>query len=97
MEPSDLYKLISINKLYVPGKWKILGIQLGLSISTLDEIAASRSNDDECYINCLSLWLKGAGNSIPTWDSFIGAQVAIGEYEVAQKISKLITSKILYF
>lgn len=97
MEPSDLNELLSINELYVPGKWQTLGIHLGLSIDTLDEIGTSRSNNDECYINCLSLWLKGAGNSRPTWDSLIGAQEAIGEYEVAQKISKLITSKILYF
>ena len=64
----------------VRGKWKDIGVQLGVSICTLDAINKQYSDPTDCFKETLSRWLK---YSHPTWTNIINALNVIGEVKLA--------------
>lgn len=76
--------LLSKHKFCATNYYK-LGLQLGLSASTLDVIGADHKGDStRCLIECLRRWLKEAEN--PTLHALIDALKKIGDNAVAKGI-----------
>ena len=67
--------------------WKMLGLQLGLPISTLIAIEKDTGGQiDDCKMKMLALWLRGATFAPPSWQVLQDALRKIGETELSDKI-----------
>ena len=76
----------------IPGKWRDIGLQLGLDQGVLEEIATISLGDiNRCYINVFSRW-KNQNSSIHpyTWSTILRALKvpAVGEERLADKIKR---------
>ena len=89
-----------LRKCQFPDKrWFELGLGLGLSKNTLDEIKANNPQDvNQCLLECLSKWLKRADNvnskGGATYDSLSTAIRSMNEFAVAEHIIK--ESELVY-
>lgn len=67
---SDLMNLVAAP---LPTKWRLVGIQLGLSMSTLDEIENSHPHDcKRCFMSVFSAW-ESQGTSPYSWTTIVEA------------------------
>ena len=69
-------------------RWKLIGIQLGLSPDDLDIIEANCVDVEERLMKVLQKWFKSNPN--PTWKDIITAlkTPALGELKLAQEIEE---------
>ena len=76
--------------------WQSLGIELGLSYSTLESIRTDERNISECKLAMIAAWLKQqddvARNGTPSWSVLQAALREIGENKIADHIG---VSKII--
>ena len=74
----------------IPGKWRDIGLQLGLDQGRLDGIATiSPGDNNHCYSNVFTLWKKHNLPKHPyTWLTIVQAlqSKAVGEKRLAEKI-----------
>ena len=64
------------------GKWKLLGVVLGLPKHLLD---AMRGDPQECLVSMLDLWLKRA-DPAPTWPAVIEAVELLEDETLAREL-----------
>ena len=65
-------------------KWYDIGIKLGLKGETLDKIKVADTDDGECLIKMIKVWLKSI-NPPPTWKALGHALGHINEARLAEK------------
>ena len=79
----------------IPSKWRDIGLQLGLDLSVLEEIASS-GDTNLCYINVFSRWKNQNSTTHPyTWSTIVQAlqAPAVGEERLADKIKNKLTGQ----
>ena len=74
-------------------QWTRLGLALGLDYSTLQRIEREKMGRiEECKMEMLSAWLQQKDDvvekALPTWNALETALRKIGEYRVAEELSK---------
>ena len=74
-------------------QWTPLGVALGLDYSTLQRIEREKMGRiEECKLEMLSAWLQQKDDvvekALPTWNALETALRKIGEYRVADELSK---------
>ena len=79
----------------IPGKWRDVGLQLGLDHGALDGIAAISPGDiNHCYSNVFTRWKSQNSQANPyTWSTVVQAleAEAVGEDRLADKIKDELT------
>ena len=79
----------------IPGKWRDVGLQLGMDHGVLDGIAAISPGDiNHCYSNVFTRWKNQKSQSYPyTWSTVVQALKAraVGEERLADKIKNELT------
>ena len=92
-ELSDLMKEVAAE---IPGKWRDVGLQLGLDPGVLDGIASISPGDtDHCYRNVFTRWKNQNSTTHPhTWSTVVQAlqTPAVGEERLADKIKNKLSS-----
>lgn len=80
----------------LPAKWKLVGVQLGLSFAKLDEIESYFHGDCiHCFGSMFSEWEKMRHSDFPyCWDVLVNAlqTPSIGENKVAEDIKSFFTN-----
>ena len=75
----------------IPGKWRDVGLQLGVDQSILEGIATvSQGDTNLCYSNVFTRWKNQTSTTHPyTWSILVQAlkAPAVGEERLADKIS----------
>ena len=90
--PSDIDDICNVLEVVDDfGKWRRLGLQLGLRYTTLEEIRNDhRDKTDECRMEMLAAWLRQQDNvsqtGVPSWSVLRAALRRIGENELASRI-----------
>ena len=64
----------------VRANWNNIGVQLGVSVGTLDAIDKQYSDPSDCLRKALTTWLK---SSTPTWTNIVDALKVVGEARLA--------------
>ena len=82
------------HKWFSSRRWIELGLTLGLSQPTLDEIEANHQHDvSRCLQECLTKWLNRSDNvdsvGPPTWNSLASGLHKINEKTIAQNLQKI--------
>ena len=81
----------------IPGKWRDLGLQLGIEQGVLDGIASiSPGGINHCYSNVFTRWKNQHSTTYPyTWSTIVQAleSRAVGEKRLADKIKNELTSQ----
>ena len=68
----------------VRAKWNNIGVQLGMSVGTLDAIREKYSDPSDCLRETLTAWLK---SSIPNeWTNVVDALNVVGEAKLAAEL-----------
>ena len=67
----------------VRAKWYNIGVQLGVSVGTLDAIEKQYSDPSDCLIKTLTTWLK---SSTPGWTNVVDALNVVGETRLAAEL-----------
>ena len=67
----------------VCAKWYNIGVQLGLSVGTLDAIEKQYSDPSDCLRKTLTTWLK---SSTPGWTNVVDALNIVGEARLAAEL-----------
>ena len=79
----------------IPGKWRDVGLQLGMDHGVLDGIAAISPGDiNHCYSNVFTRWKNQKSRTYPyTWSTVVQALKAraVGEERLADKIKDELT------
>ena len=90
-ELSDLMNEVAAK---IPGKWRDMGLQLGLDQGVLDGIATISPGDtDHCYRNVFTLWKKQNSTTHPhTWLTIVQALQAVGKKRLAYEIESELSS-----
>ena len=74
----------------IPGKWRDVGLQLGVDQSILEGIASiSQGDTNLCYSNVFTRWKNQTSTTHPyTWSTLVQAlkAPAVGEERLADKI-----------
>ena len=91
-ELSDLMNEIAAK---IPGKWRDVGLQLGLDQGVLDGIALTNQGDtNHCYSNVFTRWKNQDSTTHPyTWSTVVQAleSQTVGENQLASKIKNELT------
>ena len=70
--------------------WHQLGLYLGLYSNTLDAIKLDYRECKQCFIQCMSAWLRGEDKvkdkDGPSWLSLVSALDKMGDYHIATNI-----------
>ena len=70
--------------------WYQLGLYLGLYSNRLDAINKDHKECKQCFIQCMSAWLRGEDNAKdkggPSWLSLVVALDKMGDYHIATNI-----------
>ena len=78
----------------IPGKWRDVGLQLGVDLSILEGIATISLGDTNlCYSNVFTRWKNQNLPTYPyTWSTIVQAlkAPAVGEERLADKISTML-------
>ena len=69
----------------VCAKWYNIGVQLGVSVGTLDAIEKQYSDPSDCLRKTLMTWLK---SSTPTWTNIVDALNIVGEARLAADLEQ---------
>ena len=81
----------------IPGKWRDLGLQLGIEQDVLDGIASISPGDiNHCYSNVFTQWKNQNSTQYPyTWSTIVQAlkSPAVGEERLADKIKNKLTPR----
>ena len=81
----------------IPGKWRDIGLHLGLNCPVLAEIASISPGDDiQCYSNVFTRWKNQNSTAHPyTWSTIVQAlqSPAVGEERLADKIKIKLTGQ----
>ena len=95
-ELSDLMNEIAAK---IPGKWRDVGLQLGLDQGALDGIALiSPGNTNHCYSNVFARWKNQNSTTHPyTWSTILQAleSETVGEKLLESKIKNELTGQPL--
>ena len=67
----------------VRAKWNNIGVQLGVSVGTLDAIKKQYSDPSDCLRETLTAWLK---SSTPGWTNIVDALKVVGEARLAAEL-----------
>lgn len=72
-------------------EWKKFGSKAGLNYSTLDEIEADKKgNIHQCFVECLSCWLRRKDNvdskGKPSWRRLVEILEELGERTLADEV-----------
>ena len=68
----------------VRAKWNNIGVQLGVSVGTLDAIRETYSDPSNCLREALTAWLK---SSLPNkWTNVVDALNVVGEARLAAEL-----------
>ena len=67
----------------VRAEWYNIGVQLGVSVGTLDAIEKQYSDPSDCLRKTLTTWLK---SSTPGWTNVVDALNIVGEARLAAKL-----------
>ena len=90
---SDLMKEVAAE---IPGKWRDIGLQLGLNLGVLERIASiSPGDNDHCFSNVFTQWKSQSSRSHPyTWLTVVQAlqSPAVGESKLANKVMSELSS-----
>ena len=90
----ELRKLMNEVAAKIPGKWRDVGLQLGVDQSILDGIATISLGDTNlCYSNVFTRWKNQNSTAHPyTWSTIVQAlkAPAVGEERLADKISAML-------
>lgn len=82
----------------IPGKWRDVGLQLGLDHEALDGIAAISPGDvNHCYSNVFTRWKNQNLHEYPyAWSTVVQAlkTQAVKEDRLADKIKKKVTGSL---
>ena len=82
----------------IPGKWRDVGLQLGLDHRALDGVATISPGDvNHCYSNVFTHWKSQNSQAHPyTWSTVVQAlkTQAVGEDRLADKIEKKVTGSL---
>ena len=80
----------------IPGKWRDIGLQLGLDHEVLNGIATTIPGDtNHCYSDVFTRWKSQNSSSYPyTWLTIVQAiqSKAVGEKKLADKIINELSS-----
>ena len=86
----DLNDLETELKEFKKSDWKKFGSEAGLSYNTLDEIEADKPNSHQCFVECLSCWLKRKDKvdekGKPSWMRLAEILEELGDRTLADKI-----------
>ena len=66
----------------VRAKWYNIGVQLGVSVGTLDAIEKQYSDPSDCLTKTLTAWLKNCSPPL-TWTNIVGALSVVSEATLA--------------
>ena len=68
-------------------KWYEIGLQLGVSVGTLDAIKKDNHTTSDCLIKTITIWLKTCP-SLPTWSNIVNAlrSCTVGEVRLAEDL-----------
>ena len=93
-EPADLMNEVAAK---IPGKWRDVGLQLGLNNAILDGIAAISPGDvNHCYSNVFTRWKNQNLHAYPyAWSTVVQAlkAQAVGEDRLADRLADKIEKK----
>ena len=90
----ELRKLMNEVAAKIPGKWRDVGLQLGVDHEVLERIATINLGDTNlCYSNVFTRWKTQNSAMHPyTWSTIVQAlkAPAVGEERLADKISVML-------
>ena len=86
-EEVDLQSLVK-HLLNIAPKWQLIGEQLGVSDTVLDEIFTNYESDHDCLIQMLDFWLR-KHHSHPTWREIISALHLMEEHAYAESLEHM--------
>ena len=69
----------------VTEKWYMIGVELGLNSSILDEIKRDYFRDNSRFKRMIIVWIKGEGKPV-TWPTLIEALQAVDENGIAEEL-----------
>ena len=92
LELADLMNEVAAK---IPGKWRDLGLQLGLDMGALDGIAViSPGDNNHCFTNVFTRWKNQNSATHPyTWLTVVQAlqTASVGESRLSEKIKNKLT------
>lgn len=74
-----------------PDKWKMIGLQLGVSVNRLNAIEYQRQADtNSIFMEVFTAWEKQPGDKPCTWSTMIDVlrSPAVGEHTLAQTLQE---------
>ena len=91
LAPSDLNRLHNL-LFCVKAKWKEIGLQLGVSVFSLDSIQAEVifRDDGQRLMQMLSQWLRNVTEPPPSWPQVVDAlrSEPVNERSVAERVRR---------
>ena len=68
-------------------KWYYIGLELGISVGTLDSIEATNQNPDRCFTTMIKAWLR-SGRPKPSWAAVANALKSpmVGYEQLAEQL-----------
>lgn len=89
-------------KPFAASQWEELGIALGLADEDngqlLSEIESKKGeNEGKCFMEVVTVWLKGTGKSPKTWETLLQCLVEIEMHDAVRSIQKnILKGKLSY-
>ena len=82
----------------VSGKWREMGLALGIELNTLDIIQEDQVRVTKCWQEVMRRWMKGEGadEGYPaTWEGLYKLLYDVGMSMVAKELKKAVANAIL--
>ena len=89
-------------KPFAASQWEELGIALGLADEDngqlLSEIESKKGeNEGKCFMEVVTVWLKGTGKSPKTWETLLQCLAEIEMHDAVRSIQKnILKGKLSY-